>query len=427
MTRCRRRMVNLMITTRRTERAGQQRVRSVRAFLFAVLLAWQPCLAAEAPFTWGPYRGFTGKTTLSEKDIAELAATGATLLRATAATRPLMNAEPPYDINMENVALLDAVIDACAKHGLKVVIDPHTTPGTSTPYTTRASDPLWNDYYWHGHLVRQWAFIAERYRNRGDVVVGYDLFNEPFLPGDMATTTSEPGPGNWNELIGRLVHTVRHYDTNMPLIIETAGGYEPGGAYINRLAGLQFLQLPPDTRLVLSPHVYDPGRFTHQGVLGFPTGLRYPVGGQKGWNAERLAEALRPFEEFSLRTGVPVFVGEFSASLHGGDDADRYVADLINLFNAKGWSWVYHSWRDAPPWDAERTRTAEGYTPRAQTPRLAILTDGIAGKPVSGPAALAEPVAEQATEPAAAPDGPSPPASPPGDAAVPWTEPAGID
>jgi hypothetical protein len=53
-----------------------------------------------------------------------------------------------------------------------------------------AIDALWRDFRLHGQLIKLWSRIAYRYKDRGRVIAGYDLLNEPSLPNGAARDTA---------------------------------------------------------------------------------------------------------------------------------------------------------------------------------------------------------------------------------------------
>ncbi len=328
---------------------------------------------AASGWTWGPYRGANTRPTATEEDVKHFASLGGNLLRVNGNTRPLMSKEPPYDIIEENFRLLDNVIHAAEKYGVGVVIDPHTTPGTEVSTTTRPTDKLWTEFYWHDHLVRLWDKIARRYKDRGDVIAGYDLLNEPSVPNGGRRAT----PADWNLLAWKLVQTIRTIDTRHPIIIEPPTIRTPEGKHINRLTAISTLRLAKDPRLVISPHMYEPHEFTHQGIQGRPEPVPYPgeIRGRR-WDRKALEDVLQPVVDFQQKTGLPIFLGEFSAPRWRGADANRYVRDVIEICEQHGWSWAYHSYREADGWDAEMDN--EDRTKRVRlpsTPRLELLKE----------------------------------------------------
>jgi hypothetical protein len=108
--------------------------------------------------------------------------------------------------------------------------------------------------------------------------------------------------------------------------------------------------------VVYSVHMYLPHQFTHQGVFeSIKKPYVYPgeIEGQR-WDKARLEAALRPVVDFQAAYGVHVYVGEFSAIRWAPEgSACRYIRDLIDIFEARGWDWTYHAFREWQGWSAE--------------------------------------------------------------------------
>lgn len=338
------------------------------AIILCILL---PAVSGGEQKSWGPYRGANTRPTITEQDVKDFAALGGNLLRITCNSRPLMKKEPPYDFDEESFALLDRMLDYCQKYGVRVVIDPHTTPGTEQSTTTSPRDKLWSDSAFHLYLVHLWEQIASRYKDRGDIIAGYDLLNEPAIPISGATNAA----ADWNALVRRLVKTIRAVDKTHAIIIEPPTIRTSEGKLINRLEGMAYLEAPPDPNVVYGPHMYEPHEFTHQGVQGRPEAVAYPsvIRGRQ-WDREALEQTLEPVVQFQQKYNVPIFMGEFSAPRWAGEDANRYLRDVVEICENHGWSWAYHAWREWEGWDAEMSNTNKNdRTRRAATPRLDML------------------------------------------------------
>lgn len=254
---------------------------SFRLFLSVIFLCTffsvVPLDATADTQDWGMYRGVNGGPLLDESDIADLASTGANILRLSFVEMPMMTLTPPYEINEKAFDRLDLILSWCEKSKIKVVIDPHLVPGMTKRTSTVAGDPIWHDEKFHKTLISLWKYISERYKSRGSVIAGYDLLNEPASPFGFPTS----GPGNWNALVDELVKTIRGAGDQHWIIVEPSVGRELNGRIINRIEAARKLRLPEDQKLIISPHIYQPLKFTHQGVHGNPIGIHYPgvIGG----------------------------------------------------------------------------------------------------------------------------------------------------
>lgn len=352
---------------------------------FLILLGATGLLAPASvppPATWGPHRGVNVGPHITEQDIADLAKTKATLVRASFGAIPFVNKTPPYEFNEDAFNRLRSIVDWCEKHGLKVIVDPHTAPGMRRAWTCYFEDEFWQDKKWHAYLIGIWKRIATEYKDRGDVIAGYDLLNEPVAP-----LGPPEGPGDWNHLAAVLVRTIRETGDRHTIIVEPAATKNEQGEYLSRLRSLRLLKLPPDDNLVVSPHTYQPHAFSHQGAEGNPAGVRYPgvIAGRE-WNRAALAESLEIISEFQARTKVSVFIGEFSVSRFAGPEGDHYLDDLISLFEERGWSWAYHDYRTSDEWDPEMSTPDFTKTPRdPDAPRMKLLKKYFAA-PLPAPA-----------------------------------------
>jgi hypothetical protein len=101
--------------------------------------------------------------------------------------------------------------------------------------------------------------------------------------------------------------------------------------------------------------MYMPGEFTHQGVHRKGPPVAYPgqIAGRL-WDKAQVQRALQPVVDFQKRYNVHIFVGEFSAIRWAPDgSACRYLTDLIDVFEANGWDWTYHAFREWNGWSVE--------------------------------------------------------------------------
>ena len=115
--------------------------------------------------------------------------------------------------------------------------------------------------------------------------------------------------------------------------------------------GFLWLKPLPIQNVVYSFHFYEPHALTHQGIYKYYSRIDYPRG---KWDKEALSHLLEPVRDFQQRTGAPIYVGEFSIIRWAPQSARyNYIADLLDLFSAEGWSWSYHAFRSYTGWDAE--------------------------------------------------------------------------
>jgi hypothetical protein len=237
---------------------------------------------------------------------------------------------------------LDAALPLCLKYGLLVVVDLHSPPGgkaTAGGYVG-ADDRLFTDKKCQEKFVQVWDRIARRYQ-QAKSIWGYDLVNEP-VEGQVAEDCDD-----WQRLAERAARAVRAVDPQRAIIIEPPRGGGPDG--------LNVLVPIPVSNVVYSVHMYLPHAFTHQGVFGDGPAYRYPGEIQgKRWDKAQLERALKPAIDFQKRYNVHIYIGEFSAIRWAPDNsAARYLGDLIDIFEAHGWDWSYHAFREWQGWSVE--------------------------------------------------------------------------
>jgi len=237
---------------------------------------------------------------------------------------------------------LGAALPWCEKYGLRVVLDLHSPPGgkgTSGGYI--GSDAgLFTDKAAQDKFVQVWRDMTRRFKGNKQIW-GFDLANEP-----VETVVGE-NCEDWQALAERAARAIRAIDPDRTLIVEPApwGGPE----------GLPDLVPLPLSNVVYSVHMYQPHAFTHQGVFSKGQEYRYPgmIEG-KYWDKAQLEAALQPAIDFQKNYGVHIYIGEFSAIRWAPENsAYRYLKDLIEIFEAHGWDWSYHAFREWNGWSVE--------------------------------------------------------------------------
>ncbi len=237
---------------------------------------------------------------------------------------------------------LDAALPVCEQNGLYIALDLHSPPGGKATVSgyVGSDDRLFSDPACQRKFVEVWQRMATRYKD-AKPIWGYDLANEP------VESLIEEGCDDWQGLAERAARAIRAIDPQRAIIIEPAAWGGPDG--LNELVPL------PVSNVVYSVHMYVPHAFTHQGVHGAGPSYRYPglIEG-KQWDKAQLEAALRPVIEFQEACGVQIYIGEFSAIRWAPDgSAGRYLKDLIEIFEARGWDWSYHAFREWHGWSVE--------------------------------------------------------------------------
>jgi endoglucanase len=263
---------------------------------------------------------------------------------------------------------LDASLPLCEKYGLRVVIDLHSPPGGHLSVAGYAGSDhgLFTDAACQRKFVEVWQHMARKYKD-AKAIWGYDLANEP------VESVAGEDLADWQDLAERAAKAIREIDPERAIIVEPAQWGNPQG-----LRELRPLAVPG---VVYSVHMYLPHQFTHQGVGRPGKALRYPgqIDGVQ-WDKAQLEAALRPAVEFQRTYGVHIDIGEFSAIRWAPDDsAYRYLKDLIDIFEAHGWDWSYHAFREWQGWSVEHGSDRTINTPASSpTDRQKLLCDWFA-------------------------------------------------
>jgi len=259
-------------------------------------------------------------------------------------------ATPGYDTILdEEIAKLDAILPACKKYGIYVVVDMHSLALDSFSSTANQDK-----------LVDAWKKLASHYKGN-PVIWGYDIINEPRL------NNWQEGSFLWNDLAERVSQEIRKIDPDTAIIIEAELMALP--------AGFETLRPVSAPNVIYSLHMYNPGQFTHNRVYDKNQSPEtYPgmIGGTM-WDKAELERNLKPVIDFQKKYNVHIYVGEFSA-IRWSPGAPQYLSDLIDIFEKYGWDWSYHAFREFHGWSLEHGADFNDNNPSAtQTDREKIV------------------------------------------------------
>ena len=253
------------------------------------------------------------------------------------------------------------VLPWAEKHGQKVVVDMHATPGARND---RNENRMFYEDRYAAHFVEVWRRIAERFSGDGRIY-GYDLVNEPLQ--------TQPAPHSFLHVQLAAARAIREADPDATVIVAANGFGSPDG-----FATLSPLAMD---NVIYQPHCYAPMNYTHQGIRDRRDAgtMCYPDP-EKGWDKEFIRRQLSPVRDFQLRHNAKIFVGEFSA-ISWAPGADQYIRDCIDIFEEYGWDWTYHAFREWDGWSVEKEwkgfeNGRDVFVPSADNPRKRALLDG---------------------------------------------------
>jgi endoglucanase len=258
-----------------------------------------------------------------EQDFINVKSMGADVIRLPIHMHNMTLGAPNYILDPLLLKFLDIAVDWAEKHQIYLIIDNHSFDPVA--FTDENIDEI---------LLKVWAQIAERYKNRSKYVV-YEILNEPHGISDS----------RWGEIQGSAIETIRKYDAVHPIIV--------GGTDYNSIKKLSSIPEYTDTNLIYTFHFYDPHMFTHQGATwGSPSmaslaGVPFPADSKrmpetpddlkgtwlesalKNYNNDAafstLTASLDKTVAFSRERNVPVFCGEFGVYLIQSPARDRVI------------------------------------------------------------------------------------------------------
>jgi endoglucanase len=261
----------------------------------------------------------------TDADAALLAGLGMNCVRVPFHYRHFEDDARPMELKKEGFALLDRVVDSCARHGLYTVLDLHAAPGFHNQ-RWHSDNPTHRSFFWtHRHfqdrVVHLWEALAAHYRDN-PWVAGYNVLNEPADPSGAAI-----GP-----FYERLHTAIRAVDPHHVIFLDG-----------NRHATDFDLFGEPWPNTVYTVHDY--------ALAGFADSGDYP-GDSRGQYVDRdYVEARFLARSAYMRsTGTPLWVGEFGP-VYSGDaarDVSRYrvLADQLGIYDAHGAGWSLWTYKD---------------------------------------------------------------------------------
>ncbi|SDS48120.1 glycoside hydrolase family 5 protein [Jiangella sp. DSM 45060] len=261
----------------------------------------------------------------TEDDAALLAGLGLNSVRIPFNYRHFEDDAAPFELEPEGFALLDRVVDACARHGIYTILDLHAVPGAQNQHWHSDNPTQWAHFWTHrqfqDRVVHLWERLADHYKDN-PWVAGYNPVNEP---ADVEGTTIGP-------FYRRLEAAIRAVDPDHILFLD-------GNRY-----STQFDQLgDPLPNCVYTAHDY--------ARPGFVDGGPYPgVSRGEYVDRDRVEETFLVRTEYMRQTGTPIWVGEFGP-VYTSDparDEQRYrlLEDQLEIYARHEASWALWTYKD---------------------------------------------------------------------------------
>lgn len=272
------------------------------------------------------------------------------------------NADEYKGIVESDYQKLISVLNIADSLKIKIVLTPISLPGARWVQNNNGikDGRLWKDEKYQNQTCEFWGDLAQRLKNH-PAIVGYNIQNEPhpeiyfgnpsFWKNELNNwyQTVKGTPADLNLFYSKVISAIRKVDAQTPIIIES-------GLYATPWA-FTYLEKINDPNIIYSFHMYEPYHFTTQkinnGQYQYPGEIPIEENGTVfGLNKNSLKEFLNPVVDWSKKHNVPasrIWVGEFGCS-RKTMGAEKYLSDLIEIFNENQWHWSFYSFRE-DVWD----------------------------------------------------------------------------
>ena len=218
-----------------------------------------------------------------------------------------------YKLDKKMLERTDAIINHALSQDMNIILNVH--------HYQEINEHPWRH---ERRLEGIWKHLAAHYADYPDRLI-FEVLNEP--NGRMT-------PKRTDSLNKRIVARMRKSQPNRWIILATA---EWGS-----LQGLLESQPPPDARIILSWHYYEPFTFTHQGAEFFdptpPTGTRW---GNTA-DLDRLSKDFRLAASFRDAQRRPLLLGEFG--VFDGvpvDERAKWISAVRRQAEANQFGWCH--------------------------------------------------------------------------------------
>ncbi|MGQ9525570.1 MAG: glycoside hydrolase family 5 protein [Armatimonadota bacterium] len=264
-----------------------------------------------------------GNRPFREEDFDIIARWGFDFVRLPMDYRCWTDPDDPKRLRENVLKEIDQAVEYGRKRGIHVSINFHRAPGYCVNPPREPLD-LWTQKEALDLCCYHWRHFASRYKGIPSSALSFNLLNEP---GDIPTDA-------YVKVATALVEAIRSEDPNRLVI---ADGLRWGRKPVPELASLGIAQ---------STRGYDPMQISHYKASWIGGSDRWPeptwpLGGESGWNRDRLKrELIDPWKEIESK-GVGVHVGEWGAFQHTPHKVVlAWMKDLLGLWKEAGWGWA---------------------------------------------------------------------------------------
>ena len=307
----------------------------------------------------------------SELDFAAAASYGVKVIRigALCDARDLSYLLDPASNDTEDdkqhllsvIPRLKCTIQRAALVGLKIILTMADLPGCPFHLSKGSMSSFWNYSSCRIRAAKFWGMLAEYLVGVKNLIMGYDLINEPYTPEDQNADYFNNMPTAYKEELNHFykiaLEEIRKHDKDTMVIIKSTWFASP--------KTIDMLMPLPDLNIVYSIHVYVPPQLT------FPRKFKcfqdltisYP-GPVPKWKRYIQEQVVIDFQhlynllsetvcKWQLKHNIPsnrILVAEFGICREV-PGSQQYLTDLVRIFTEFKWSWLLFSFRDEE-WDA---------------------------------------------------------------------------
>ncbi len=260
-----------------------------------------------------------------------------------------------------DLQLLVRELDAAERSGVKVVLAMDGLPGARWSQLNGDKDDgrLWRDERFQEQAAAFWRDLARRLKGH-PAVVAYNPLNEPHPDKEYGFELGDKGFDAWYRSIKgtvadvnlfnrRIVDAIREVDAGTPILLD--------GWFYADAKGFPYLEPIDDDRVLYAFHNPGPWQMcafsANKGRYSYPDKVppSWNAPGER-WDRDRLARELADVERWTADHNVPanrIVASElwYDRRIPG---ARQYLADLIALYNRRGWHWAFYAFRPDGGW-----------------------------------------------------------------------------
>ncbi len=242
---------------------------------------------------------------------------------------------------------LKIVLDRFRRIKIPVVITMLSLPGARWAQKNGGLNDfrMYRDEKFKQSAISFWRDLALALYDYRDIIVGYNLLNEPrFERFDEIENCSATHQNKLFEIYRQIITEIRKIDHNMKIILDVSSDASP--------ECFQFLTPINDDNVIYSFHMYQPFAFTMSSAKWNKDRGKYTMYPVKIdnilWDKIALNNHLNVVSKWQKKYHIPsssILVGEFGANrMNRG--VDMYFRDLIEIFDQNKWHWAFYAFEE---------------------------------------------------------------------------------